>query len=358
VASVPLPIRDESYFHALQAKTGRGMTTAIIGAGIAGLSAARVLEAAGETVRLYDKGRGPGGRMSTRRAETPVGEARWDHGAQFFTARDEAFREEIVRLREAGAVTRWRPRMADIRKRSDSWTVGVQPSENEREPLFVGTPSMNAVIKAMATDLPIDWGRRVTKIRLDGQHKTLVFEDGGEEGPFDKVICATPAEQAVDLLSGVSDALSAQAARAQSAPCWAVMLAFKEKLPVDWDAANIADGALGWVTRNASKPDRGDTETWVLHASPAWSREHVDLEKDDVMAQLLREFSTMSGAPEPIHVAAHRWLHAKVDKAAGSSFGWDEATGIAVIGDWRSGPRVEAAWLSGLACADFLSSAK
>ncbi|WP_431268910.1 FAD-dependent oxidoreductase [Dankookia sp. P2] len=42
---------------------------AVIGAGLAGLSCARALLARGATIRLFDKGRGAGGRLATRRAE-------------------------------------------------------------------------------------------------------------------------------------------------------------------------------------------------------------------------------------------------------------------------------------------------
>jgi predicted NAD/FAD-dependent oxidoreductase len=62
------------------------MDFAIIGAGMAGLACADALKEAGHNVALFDKGRGPGGRMSTRRMETPLGEVAFDHGAQYFTA--------------------------------------------------------------------------------------------------------------------------------------------------------------------------------------------------------------------------------------------------------------------------------
>ncbi|MDP3490273.1 MAG: FAD-dependent oxidoreductase, partial [Phenylobacterium sp.] len=45
------------------------MKIAIIGAGMAGLSCAEALSDAGHAVQVLDKGRGPGGRMSTRRIE-------------------------------------------------------------------------------------------------------------------------------------------------------------------------------------------------------------------------------------------------------------------------------------------------
>ena len=49
------------------------MRIAIIGAGMAGLSCADALRDEGHEIALFDKGRGPGGRMSTRRVDTPLG---------------------------------------------------------------------------------------------------------------------------------------------------------------------------------------------------------------------------------------------------------------------------------------------
>jgi renalase len=56
------------------------MKIAIIGAG---LSCGRQLTAAGHQVRLFNKGRGAGGRMATRRVETALGTVSFDHGAQY-----------------------------------------------------------------------------------------------------------------------------------------------------------------------------------------------------------------------------------------------------------------------------------
>lgn len=64
------------------------MKIVIVGAGMACASA---LVASGHAVTLFDKGRAPGGRMSSRRAATPAGEAAFDHGAQYFTVRDPGF---------------------------------------------------------------------------------------------------------------------------------------------------------------------------------------------------------------------------------------------------------------------------
>jgi len=63
------------------------MKVVIVGAGISGLVAARELAAHDVDVTVVDKGRSVGGRLATRR----IGDARLDHGAQFFTVRTPAF---------------------------------------------------------------------------------------------------------------------------------------------------------------------------------------------------------------------------------------------------------------------------
>ena len=73
---------------------------AIIGAGLAGLTAARLLAEAGRAVRLFDKGRGVGGRLATRRVTHAGATHGFDHGAQYVRAEGPAF---AALLDEAGA---------------------------------------------------------------------------------------------------------------------------------------------------------------------------------------------------------------------------------------------------------------
>ena len=76
---------------------------AIVGAGMAGLTAARPLSSRGHSVTVVDKGRSVGGRLATRR----LGGATLDHGAQFFTVRTPEFAAAMAQAEEAGAVREW-----------------------------------------------------------------------------------------------------------------------------------------------------------------------------------------------------------------------------------------------------------
>ena len=73
---------------------------AIIGTGIAGLSAAQALTEAGHVVQIFDKSRGSGGRMSSKRSDAGA----LDMGAQYFTARDRRFVTEVQRWQTKGWV--------------------------------------------------------------------------------------------------------------------------------------------------------------------------------------------------------------------------------------------------------------
>src|SRR5690349_3573169 len=79
---------------------------AVIGAGLAGLTLARILTEMGLSVKVFDKGRSPAGRMSTRREDG----SGFDHGAQYFTARDEGFQRQVETWVEQGIAAEWRAR--------------------------------------------------------------------------------------------------------------------------------------------------------------------------------------------------------------------------------------------------------
>lgn len=316
---------------------------------MAGLSCALELKQAGIDVRLFDKGRGPGGRMSTRRMETPIGELRWDHGAQFFTARGDAFQRVVGSWIKAGAAAEWNGTFLDF-------GAGASRASEKTGRRFVGTPGMNGIIRHMASETEVEWARRANEIKGEKGNWRILFEDGSSEGGFDDVIVAVPAEQVGDLLNDVSPGLAEDAASIRSAPCWAVLLAYDAPLDAGFDGARITGGPLGWIARNTSKPERAAGEAWVLHASPEWSREHVDEQKEEVIAKLIRNFTAMSGAPEPVFSAAHRWLYAMTESnVRAKNFGWDDTNSIGACGDWYIAPRVESAWLSGAKLAKHIA---
>lgn len=310
-----------------------GLKIGIVGAGIAGLSCAEMLAAAGHAVTVFDKGRGAGGRMATRRVPTPSGDVAFDHGAQYFTARDPRFSAAVTGWQASGLVSPW-PSAGD-----DAW---------------VGTPGMSAVVKALSRPLAVHWNSRVDAIRRVDRSWLL---DSVADDPFDAVIVATPAEQAAPLLVAHDPAMAAMAQGCPSAPCWTVMVAFAERIAIPGDIIRDA-GIIGWAARNSAKPGRGSIEAWVIQATADWSRNHLEDGETSVVDALLSALAAEAteALPVPVVRIGHRWRYARA-KAAHHGSLWNEATRIGAVGDWLLAPRIESAWLSGRMLADRIISA-
>ena len=139
-------------------------TVAIIGAGLSGLVAARCLADAGLSVVIFEKSRGTGGRMATRRAD---GEISFDHGAQYFTVRNPEFRERVEAWIKTGIVAAWPNTAAG--QRVVVLKDGKLESESGSVDRFVGVPAMNSVCKHLATGLDIRKQVRVARVvQVDG----------------------------------------------------------------------------------------------------------------------------------------------------------------------------------------------
>ncbi|HSO21457.1 MAG TPA: FAD-dependent oxidoreductase [Chondromyces sp.] len=317
----------------------------MVGAGISGLICARTLADRGYRVRVFDKARGAGGRMSTRRA----GAWRFDHGAQYFTVRDPGFRARVAAWRGDGLVAPWMGRIAVL----DDGTTAVKSDDTER---LVAVPGMNALCRHLGRDLDVSYETRVASLERTADRWRLGSSDGRDLGDFDAGVVSAPAPQAAALLGRAAPELAARAGAVAMSPCWAVMAAFPEPPVLAFDGAFVRRSPLAWVARNASKAGRPEGEAWVLHGSPEWSESNLELEPDEAAAQLLEAFAEAAGGlgSVPVHLEGHRWRHALPHAPLAEPCLFDAGRRLAVCGDWCGGPRVEGAFLSGGAAAQRL----
>jgi len=155
----------------------------IVGAGVAGLSAAGRLRAAGLSVVVVDKGRGVGGRLATRR----IGGARLDHGAQFFTSRTEGF-EALTRRWVDDGVAR-------------EWNRGFGPTA-DGHPRYIGSAGMTSMAKDLASGLDVRVGTVVESIEAATGGWTLRCAAPAEPLPTARAVLVTsPVPQTLALLS-------------------------------------------------------------------------------------------------------------------------------------------------------------
>ena len=335
---------------------------ALIGVGMAGIACARTLRQAGHRVTLFDKSRGVGGRMATRRS--PFGS--FDHGAQYFTVRDPRF--ELALGTVPGLCRPW---SANAVRVLDPIGRVIEAGLPGGERHWVATPGMNALVRAWTEPLmdedQVHLEARVTRIERDPirpQSWQLHAEgsDGSQQvwAGFDRVVIAIPPAQASTLLS--SSGLGALAQPLQSvqvAPCWTLMAAWPQAMQPglitigpQWNAARSTHHRIAWMARESSKPGREPIERWTVQASASWSAEHLGDSPERVTQKLLKAFGEVTGIrATPTHTEVQRWLYAKTTQPLGQSHLWFGEQGIGLCGDWCLGHRVEDAFVSGLELA-------
>ncbi len=330
---------------------------AVIGAGMAGIACARTLMQAGLDVQVFEKSRGAGGRMSTRRTEF----GSFDHGTQYFTVRDARFQKALDIA--PGCAAPWRASTVHV---MDATGRVVAASRPRADVHWVATPGMNALVKHWAEPTRLHTEALVTGIerdRLDGARWQLQVQlpDGASQvhAGFDAVLLALPSVQAHTLLasSGLLPETQQRLAQVEVAPCWTLMLAFPQAVQgsgfgPQWQAAHGQHHRISWLARESSKPEREPIERWTVQASPAWSQRHLEDDAERVKAKLLRAFTEITGirAQTP-HAQVHRWRYAQTLKPLGQSHVWDASQRIGLCGDWCLGRRVEDAFVSGLELA-------
>jgi len=305
----------------------------VIGAGMAGLVAARELVAAGYSVRVVDKGRGTGGRLATRRS----GAATFDHGAQFLLAHEPRFAAALEAWRSAGILEPWG--MAEAASGGVRWR---------------GAPSMTAIAKHLARDLDVLLGRRVIALRRAAAGWKADCEDGTAVAAGAIVITA-PVPQALELLAASAIDLPAAQSRALGTldyePCLVgmVVLDGPSRVPPPGYIA-LEVGPLAWIADNHQKGISA-VPALTLHATPAFSRAHWDDAREACGRQLVEAASPWLGSPV-LECVVHAWRYARPLRRAERPFVVvDNDPPLLMAGDAFGGPDAEGAAMSGWAVA-------
>ncbi len=299
---------------------------AIIGAGISGLSCARQLVQGGLEPVLFDKGRGIGGRVATRRADG----LQFDHGAQYIKAKGAGFAAVLRDLAALGAVGPW----------EDDDATG--PAR------MVGVPGMSALAKGLGTGLDIRQNAQVTQVTRSDDG--WILHTGDVEYLAARVVITVPAPQVAGLL-GADHPLVGPLAAVQLAPCLTLMAAAPAPAPFVIRAE--PDDPLAWIAQDNNKPGRptGASVAWVAQAGLAFSAKHLEQDPTAIAALMLPLLCDRLriGTDSVTHAAAHRWRYARVTAALEQPFLRTPDATLYLGGDWCIGPRVEAAWDSGTA---------
>lgn len=315
------------------------MNVAVIGAGLSGLAAALRLQQQGERVTVFEKSRGLGGRLATRR----VGDVVVNHGAPAVDAPPDTHLRLMVD--ELG------PDGVEV-----AGYEGAAPPDAPLEAPIEFPAGVTRLAKAMAEGVEVERGVRIAFLRPGPRGVELGDEQGNGRGTFDAVIVSAPAPQAADLLE-TAPSIRERAAlmRGVGYSPAVVMIAGVAGCARTSGTVVVPDG--GPLAAVAAGPAAASGQTALCgRATAEVSARLLDGASDDEIAEELRAATlrAVGAEGEPLWAQVKRWRfclpQGRVD--------FDQANrdhgGVVLCGDAVSGPGMSATVDSGLRAADLV----
>lgn len=311
------------------------MRVGIVGAGICGLSAARTLHAHGHEVVVFEKSRGVGGRVATRRS----GEFVWDTGATSIAPRGRTIAKVMAEeLSTEDLVEVTRPIYVHEGLR-------VSPGHPNRVgSRFTYRTGNKTLAKLLAAGLDIRLESTVDVVEADGEGYRIAGE------PFDAVILTPPVPQTALLLWGLGEARALASATYRA--CLSVNLGFMSPPPdVPYHALIDIERRhpLAWLSVESLKSPRRAPEGGVAFGaqlSPAFSREQYTLPDEELIAAVIEFLERLYGPvyENPVASTVMRWKYAQPIGTACFDEANPEGTRLIVASDGLLGGHVEEAY--------------
>ncbi len=306
----------------------------IVGAGISGLIAARRLADTGLSTIVFDKGRSVGGRLATRR----IGKARLDHGAQFITARSEVFSAQLADWRQRGLAT--------------IWCHGFESDDGH--PRWIGVNGMNSLAKDLAEGLDVRVDHRVFSTTWEGS-EWLVTCDDARSVTASTLILTAPVPQSFSFVFEMVETLPRELWTADHDRTIALLAT------LDGPSALTGAGArhepsddIAFVVDHAVK-GISPIPAMTMNTSPQWSERFWDAPADEVEVALSELIAPFLGSAQIVEQQVKKWRFA-TPRATWSTPCWSDSDfQIVVAGDAFGGPRVEGAFLSGVAASETIT---
>ena len=316
----------------------------IIGAGLSGLLAGKILSQTGTEVMILEKSPGVGGRMATRRFKQGV----FDHGAQFFTAREEKFQQWVDQWIKEKIALKW---FVSLRNSDDL-------SRNGGHPRYRGMSGMTTVAKYLAQDLGIRMQTHVKSVSKDGG-TWIAQTEKGEEFKARKIVLSAPIPQSLYLLESGNMTLPSFEYKTLKAieyhPCITglVLLNGPSAIPSP-GGIKFEKSDIQWMGDNSQKGISPEVTAITIHAAHDFSRKNFELPAEELIEMLVEAAEPWLGQKiEDWQI--HKWRYSQPAQQYPAQFlEFPGHTGLFMIGDAFGGARVEGAALSGIEIASHL----
>ena len=313
---------------------------AIIGSGITGCTLAVNLKE--YDITIFDKSRGVGGRLATRRANNFV----FDHGAPFFQIKTKDFYNFLKPAIKNNYINSWKARFVDINDKNLYSKFNWKYSDK----LFIGTPNMNMVGKFFCKNFKLKLSSKIVNIFKLENLWYLEDDTKKKYGPFEWLYLTVPAAQAA-LICKFSSSLRNKLKKIKMGSCYSLMLGFNKKIDLGFDFAFVKNKLIKSISVNSAKPERDEKNiTCMVILTNMNIKEEKTLLKKMFIKKLIKECSNITNLnlSDNDNQALHYWRYSQIINPPlyDSIVNYDLK--LAICGDWMVGPYAESGFLSAL----------
>ncbi len=313
----------------------------VVGAGLAGVTAARELTRLGYSALVLERRDRPGGRCATRTMEGGV----FDYGAQHFTVREKAFQDIVGEWQQQGAARVWCFGFA--------YADGVV--ERPGHPRWYGTNGMRWLVESLGKEVAVRCGAAVRRV-MEQRGGWRVETSEGDIYEAKAVLMALPMPLAIRLISDEDTwrfgAALAPLLSVEYDSCFAAMLLLEGESGIPAPGAiKVDEDGIAWIADNRMKGISPAMDAVTVLADATWSRELLTMETEHA-ATLVAERAGRHLESKPARVWGYRWHYAMPTRLLPSEhFELYGRAPLLFAGDAFCDGKIEGAALSGLAAA-------
>ncbi|MDA9647756.1 NAD(P)-binding protein [Candidatus Pelagibacter sp.] len=308
----------------------------VIGSGISGATIANLLSKK-NSVDLFDKARGPGGRSSFKRLDKAKG---FDHGTQYISPKSPAFKKFINTLIKKKILKNWSGNHLFLNK------IKI---ENKKHIKIIGRKGNNDITKYLLKNIKCCFQTELKKIYYKEKKWALTFSDGNKK-VYEKLILTCPFAQLSKLSKKFIKAPFIKKKVKMDANI-TVMFVIK-KTNKNVSSYLFDDKILGWAAKeNSKKRFKSHQDLWTLQSTHSWANKRINKNKEnkDMNSKtLIDRFFKLTGIRKTkvLFCLNHGWKYSSNSDSLGIKSYWNSSLNLGVCADWFVGPRLEAGWIS------------
>ena len=308
----------------------------IIGSGISGATIANLLSKKNSVI-LFDKARGPGGRASFKRVKGKKG---FDHGTQYISPKTKEFKKFTKLLLKKRILKIWGGKHVFLNSKK---------KEDKKHVKIIGKNGNNDISKYLLKKIKCNYQSELKKIYYKNKSWHLYF-DNGKFFSVKNLILTCPFPQVKKLSrkfirnSFLNKSLKMDANIT-------TMIAIKKSQKSN-SSFLFEDPVLGWAgNENSKKRFKSHYDLWTLQSTFIWANKKINQNKKnkkEISKIMINKFFELSKIKKTKinFFLNHGWKYSSNSKPFKIKSYWDPVKKLGVCADWFIGPRLESGWLS------------